>query len=150
MKIKTKRTETIINNFIDEMGQIVDTSVEVKTQKIVVDTKEQFAYQYASVIGAISDLNGLDVKVLTYCTLNAGYNTNVIPLMQTHIDSIATTFSVAQGSIRNSVKRLVEKKILFKLQNALYRVNPKYYWRGEGTERSKTLKYILELECPDC
>lgn len=151
MKLKNKYDETVVNNYIDaESGELLDTEVQVKTHKIVVNDKEQFAFMYASIQAGIVDLNGVDIKLLIYCSLNCSYNSNMISLTAPYLAEISKIYSVSEGSLKNSIKRLVNLNILIRKGSGAYRINPKYYWKGEGSERIKTMKYILEIECPNC
>lgn len=151
MKINNKYIETVVNNFIDtETGELIDTDVNVKTHKVLVESKDQFAFVYASLIGALKSLNGTDVKLLMYCSMNCSYNTNLIPLNSFFLEEAANQLDSSVGSLKNSIMNLTKKSILVKLGAGTYRVNPRYFWKGDRTERSVTMKYILEVECPDC
>ena len=49
MKIIKYKTETIINNFIDEdTGEIKDVEIETKHHKKIVDNKEAFFWTFLS------------------------------------------------------------------------------------------------------
>jgi hypothetical protein len=150
MKIKTQLVESK-DNFIDpETHELLDTVSDVRKEKIVVDSREQFALYYSSIIGALKDLNGLDVKLLMYCTMNSSYNTNMISLTNPFLKDAARTYGSTVGSIRNSITRLCNKNILIKEGSGAYRINPRYFWRGTTAERKRTMKYVLEVECPNC
>ncbi len=151
MKISNKYDETVVNNFIDPLtGELIDTQTLVKTHKIIVDSKDQFAFTYSEIIGQLKNLSGVDIKLLTYCSLCCEYNTNSVVLVKPMLKKISTDFDIAEGSIKNSIKKLVGKKILIPQGSGVYKINPRYYWRGEKSERSVVMKYILEVECPTC
>jgi hypothetical protein len=151
MKLIEKYDETVVNNFIDpETAELIETSVEVKTHKIAVESKDQFAFIYASLIGALKGLNGGDIKLLMYCSMNCTLNSNMIPLNSHFLAEAAKQLDVSAGSLRNSIMSLTKKDILIKVGSGTYRVNPRYFWRGDVSERLKTMRYILEVECPTC
>lgn len=151
MKIKTKYDETVVNNYLDSVtGELIETHVDVKTHKIVLDSKDQFAFMYSTLIGSLQGLNGSDVKLLMYCTLNCTYNTNVVALNSHFLKLASQQTGVSLGSLKNSLTVLHRKNILIKLGGATYRVNPKYFWRGESAERVATMRFVLEVECPTC
>ena len=151
MKLKNKYSETVVNNYIDsDTGELLNFDVEVKTHKIVVEGKDQFAFMYSSIIGALNGLNGSDIKLLMFCSLNCTYNSNIIALNSHFLELISSQSGVSVGSLKNSLTSLHKKNILIKLGGATYRVNPRYFWKGENTERTKTMKFILEVECTDC
>jgi hypothetical protein len=150
MKILDIKHE-VRNHFIDpESGELLATSMDVKEGKIVVESREQFSLVYATIIGALSELNGLDVKLLMYCTIHSSYNTNLIALSNPYLKYIAELYGSTPGSIRNSITRLCNKQILIKAGSGSYRINPRYFWRGTTPERERTMKYVLEVECPNC
>ncbi len=151
MKIKLKTGPTVINNYIDpETAELLDVSVDIKTHTIVVDSKDQFAFVYSNVIGALKGLNGTDIKLLIHCSQHCIYNTNVVSLNKYFLEGIAKTYDTSVGSLKNSIIRLVQKSVLIKMGSGTYRVNPRYFWRGESNERLTTMKFILEVECPHC
>lgn len=151
MKIVTKYGGTVVSNFINpETAELIDTLVEVKTHTIAVESKDQFAFIYASIIGALQGLNGGDIKLLMYCSMNCTLNSNMIPLNSHFLAEAAKQLGVSPGSLRNSIMSLTKKGILIKVGSGTYRVNPRYFWRGDTNERLKTMKYILEVECPNC
>ena len=150
MKILDIKHE-VRNHFIDpESGELLATSMDVKEGKIIVESREQFSLVYATIIGALSELNGLDVKLLMYCTIHSSYNTNLIALSNPYLKYIAELYGSTPGSIRNSITRLCNKQILIKAGSGSYRINPRYFWRGTTPERERTMKYVLEVECPNC
>lgn len=149
-QIKIK-TDTVVNNYFnEETGEITNQEINVKHHKIIIADKESFALQYSEIIGKMKNLNGNDIKLLAYCSLNAEHNTNRIALTKPICEEIFEGLEIPYQSIRNSAAKLVKEKVLIPLGSATYRVNPKYYWRGNSNERLKTMKYILEIECPDC
>ncbi len=151
MKTKTVRLDKVVNNFVDpDTGELLELSSNIKRHTIVVDDKETFAFQYASIIGVFKELHGNDIKVLTYCSLHAETNTNRIALTRPICDDITKKLNIPYQSIRNSLAKLVDKDILISLGSATYRISPKYYWRGNSTARLTTMKYILDVECPNC
>lgn len=151
MKLKTLNKGTVVNNYIDmETGELKDRDVYVKKQVILVKDREQFAFQYAAVVGALNQLSGTAIKLLIHCSLEAEYNTNKIHLNQITLAPVAEQFGSTLGSMKHAVGELVKAGVLIRLGSAAYRVNPRYYWRGEGPKRQTTLKYMLEIECPNC
>lgn len=151
MKITDKYDETVVSNFINlETGEIIDTDVQIKTHKIIVASKDQFAFMYSSFIGTLKHLTGTDVKLLTYISLKAEYNTNIVMLVLPFLKNLSTELDVSVHSLKASTMRLKHHKIIIPLGSGAYRINPRYYWKGDATNRISTMKFILELECPDC
>lgn len=147
MPEKKVYTEKVVNNFINkDTGELLETSEAVKHHSIVVPDKEAFAFQYAAIIGAIKSLSGRDIKILTYCAINASTETNAIHITKHVLEDIANTFNSSIGSVRNGIRILKEKQILSSLGKGSYIINPRYYWKGSSVGRNKALKYILTLE----
>lgn len=151
MRLLKVKSDYIINNYVDtETGEMLQTTMDVKHHKIVVDDRETFAFQYSSIMGVFKELSGRDIKVLTYCSLNSERGTNRISLTKVITEEIATIYDTSYNSVKNSITVLKKKMILMPLGSGTYRINPRYYWKGSSDERKKTMKYILEIECPFC
>jgi len=146
--MKTKKYyETVKSNFIDsETGEILDTDVQIKEHKIITASKDQFVFFYASFIGMLKGLNGVEIKLLMYCSLNCSFNTNLIALTGPVKETISKEFDIAHGSIKNAIMRLVKKGILTRAGYATYIVSPEYFWKGEASNRVEALKFKFELE----
>jgi len=151
MKLKQINTGTVVNNYIDmDTGELKDSDVYTKTHTIVVKDREQFAFQYASIIGCLNDLSGLAVKLLVYCSLHAEYNTNRVHLGKSSLEEVARDFDTTYDSLKQRITELVKANILIRIGSGMYRVNPRYYWRGEGPKRETVWEYVLRIECPNC
>ena len=151
-KIRTSK-QTTINNFVDvDTGELKDVDVEVKETSILVESKHDFVLMYVSQLGIIDGLDNSSMKVLHWCVMNSQFNSNLVFLTSPIISEIAIFYGMKEQTVRNIVSKLKKGNILIqvKARSATYRVNPRYYWRGQSTERLKTMKYILEVECPGC
>lgn len=143
--------ERVENNFIDfETGEVMETSIDIKTHKVVVDSRETMAFISSVILGLFDDLDGTELKLITYCAVNAEYNSNTVNLTKPMCTIISNKLQVGYQTIKNTISKLKKKKILIPLGSGTYRVNPKYTWKGTTDERKKMMKYILEVECPNC
>lgn len=151
MKLKTVKTEQVTDNFFDqESGELINTSKHTKTHRIILDDKDEFVFMYMSVLSLIDDLDNVCVKVLCHCCRLSTKGTNMVALTKPFIEDISDRTKLKEQTIRNAIVRLVKKNALIKLGAATYRINPRYYWKGNSTERLKTMEYILRVECPNC
>ena len=151
MKIIKVKTDKVVNNFVDpSTGEILDSEEEVKHHKIVVGDKESFAMMFIPVIGLIDTLDKVSIKVLQWAALNAGHNSNVVHLGKYSCSLIEQEFDIKYQTIKDAISKLKNKNAIIPLGSGAYRVNPRYYWKGQTSERIKTMRYILEIECPDC
>ena len=147
MRLKKVHKKTTINNYVDkETGELLTTDVDIKHDKIVVNDAERFAMIFSNIIGVIDGLNGTAIKVLIFCSQNCVVNTCIINLGKAYRESICKAFDLKDQTVKNAISDLVRKGILIYESTATYKVNPKYFWRGDMGERRKALKYILELE----
>lgn len=145
-KIKVIGTSKTVNNFVDmDTGEVLDTDEQVKHDSIVFDSKERFMFTYTAIIGAIEDLPKGATRLLAWCALNAEFNTNLIVLNRVFKKRITDDIGMPEQTIRNNIARLKEFGALIPEGSATYRIHPKYYWRGERSARSKTLRYVLDL-----
>ena len=85
-----------------------------------------------------------------YISLKASVDSNEITLVKPVLEKLSKESEMSMSAIKKSVAQLVDKNILIRIGSGLYRVNPKYYWRGSIANRNKTMKYVLEVECPNC
>lgn len=149
-EIKVKTTKTV-NNYIDpDTGEVIKTDSDVKHDKIVVTGKEEFAVVYSSVISALTGLPASTKSLLMYISLKASVDSNEITLVKPVLEKLSKESEMSLSAIKKSVSQLVSKNILIRMGSGLYKINPRYYWRGSLTNRNKTMKYILEVECPEC
>lgn len=149
MKAIKVKTNSVTNNYIDaDTGEILETEQEVKHQKIVVNSRRDFIMMHLPIIGLIDGLDNTTIKVLIWCGMNASYNTNTVNLTKPMCIDITKQYNIKYQTIKNSISKLSKKKALIPLGSGTYRVNPKYFWKGETAEKLKTMRYILEIECP--
>lgn len=151
MKLKKVKTDVVVNNFIDEnTGEVLDTDISIKHHKIVVEDNESFFWTYLGAISLIDDLDKVSIKVLYYCNINAQWNTNMIALTKPVLLDIEKKIGLKYQTVRNAISKLKKLNILIDLGSATYRINPRYYWKGNSSDRLKTMKYVLEVECEFC
>lgn len=105
---------------------------------------------YPDVLGLLDELDKVSIKVLTHCSLICTPNTNMVALTLPFIQQIAKSSKLSVQTIRNSIVKLSKKNALIPMGSATYRINPRYYWKGNSSERKKTMEYILRIECPSC
>jgi len=151
MKLVTKRKETVQNNYFDqETGELIDVAIEKKEHTIVVDDEPAFAMVYTKIIGLIDGLDNTSIKVLMWGILNCNYNTNIVSFTKPMCDMIGEEYNLKYGSIKNAISKLSTRKVLLPMGSGMYRINPRYAWKGGSSERKKTMQYVLTIECPGC
>jgi hypothetical protein len=147
--LKTTNTSSEIITDMDT-GEVVD--VQVKTNKIIVESSKQFFYTYCKVLGIMKKLTGAEIKIISWIMGNIPFNTNKIVLTKGIKEQMSRDMGVSEASIKCSIPNLVKNKMLIKesgSRDGIYMINPDYYWKGNAQTRYKELKYVLELKYND-
>jgi predicted transcriptional regulator len=55
-----------------------------------------------------------------------------------------------ERTVYNTIKKLEDKKLIFKHDTGAFQVNPRYAFKGSSLERNNQLKLIIELGCKEC
>jgi hypothetical protein len=151
MKLVTTKTDKVVNNYFDNTtGELIDVDIEQKEQSIIVDDEPNFAMIYTKIIGLIDGLDNTSIKVLMWGILNCNYNTNIVSFTKPMCEMIGQEYNLKYGSIKNAISKLATKQVLIAMGSGMYRINPRYAWKGGSSERKKTMKYVLTIECPTC
>ena len=145
-KLKTIRTTTSVNNLVDpETGELVDQKVTEKKDVIVVDSENQFIQVYASLQYAIKGIPPMESRVMVELLFMLGKD-NIIAITKPIRELMAKNINNSEGTIRNSLYRLVKLGILFPEGRSTYRFNPEYAWKGKLSDRMKSIRYNLEIK----
>ena len=144
LKTGFKERTTVIN----EDGEILEENV--KTHTYVTGDKEQFFLGYVSLLSMFySELGLPEIKVYSYILQN--YSTvDEFALIKHLKDKMVIKTGLKIGTINNSLYRLVEKRLLYTTSRSVYKINPRFAFKGSSEDRKKQIKLMLELECPDC
>ena len=122
---------------------------EVKEHKILVDEEKSFFFTYAKAISVYKNLNGTEIKVISWIMANAPLNNNVVALTKSIKEKIAKEMEISYASVNCSIRPLVNKDVLIKegsVRSATYIINPEFYWKGAIANRKRALMYKLEIE----
>jgi predicted transcriptional regulator len=143
--LRTVETATVTT--IDEEGTVLD--VETKRKRIVVHSAEQYFATFSKIVGVLKDLNGSDVKVMTYIIMNAPIGSNFVCIGKAYKEQIAKEIGIAEETVRKSLLSLANNKILIRnkehQRSGCYHINPEYYWKGDMAGRNSAMKWLLEL-----
>lgn len=146
MKLKKGAKETLVNNYLTEDGEVLETTVDIKHHMVVTNDGETFAMVFGSVIGLLDGLDKMSVKVLVWCSQNCLLNSNIINLGKAYRANMCKEFDVADQTVKNAVSILKLRGALIHIGCGTYKLHPRYFWRGDMGTRRKALKYILEIE----
>jgi len=143
--LKTSHTDT--TTVVTPDGEVLEQ--DIKNVKYLAANKEEFFIMYSSIIGQLERLTLPQIRV--YCFLLENYNIgSPIAITMGLKQYIATKYDISPGTISNNLTGLVENKLMYKVSKGLYKLNPRYAFKGSTRDRNSMLKVILELECPDC
>ncbi len=152
MKPYLKKVETTKESLqvIDaETGELIETKSDSKSRTILVNNEKEFYQLYYSINGIIDKLSLAESRLLLHLSMMCdGENKIALPLYVK--EEIAKSSTLHIQTINNCLTALTKKGIVIRVATGLYRVNPRYVWKRSQSERDKMLKYILEVECPNC
>lgn len=144
MKVIRANKREVVTHITDSVsGVVLDTTIETKHDLIITSSDETFCTLFGGLISIVDGIDKLGWKVLLYCSQNCDINTNYINLGKHSRKRICELYLLSDGSVKNAVCRLAKTGALIRDDSSVYRVNPKYFWRGNQGERKK---YILEIE----
>lgn len=64
--------------------------------------------------------------------------------------SMGKTLGLNERTVLNTLGMLVEKNLIYTTAKGVYKINPRYAYRGSTSARNRDLKIMLEVECPHC
>lgn len=138
---------------VDEQGVIIDQ--DITTFKYLANNKEQFCLCYASLLSIFSTgLTHPEIRVYAHLLLNHAFGAGIAMTGAMKADMAQQMIKggkpITVGTISNTLTGLVSKGLLFTPAKGLYKLNPRYAFKGSTKERNAMLKVILQMECPDC
>jgi len=131
----------------EETGELLD--VEIKKQKILVTTKEQFFQIYMSYMDELFDLSPVEFMVFAWIASKTDFDEGSIGLNSYQRQSCSDSTKLSVKTINNTICNLTKKQFLLKIgtpRSGQYIINPKYAWKGNSATRAKSLKFVLEVE----
>ena len=98
----------------------------------------------------MDNIDKVALKVLFFSIKHAVFNTNKVSLHKAMLTEFQIQSGLTYQTIKNAISRLKKSGALISLGGGTYRVNPKYFWKGDRENRRPTMEYILKVECPGC
>lgn len=145
-KIFTKINHSELRTININTGEIVSAVTEIKCDSI-----DTFIFCFLNSIKEITHLDGNSIRVLLWCWKFSSFNLslptgNRIHNDATFRDEIRTMGGDLTDSVINKAFSILSKKrLLIKQGRGSYILNPKYFFKGNLSDRSK-LKYILSYD----
>lgn len=141
-----KRSVTEHKMVVDkDSGELLEE--DVKIVKYLANSKEQFFLVYASLLGLLQEMSAPEVKVYSYI-LEHYMSESLIPLPKGMKLMMAEKLKLQLGTVNNAITKLNDKKLIYSPQRGIYKINPRYAFKGSTKDRNTMLKFVLEVECP--
>ena len=146
---KTSVKEVFTNQVVDfESGEVVSETKEVKHHKYVAG-KETFYLMYSSFLNVLQSSKDLKIKVYAYLLQSYSFGVG-FQIGKPVKRIIAKKYNVSESAISNTLTQLKKENFLYSSERGLYRLNPRYAFKGSSKDRNKELNIIIELGCKDC
>ncbi|MDO7847595.1 replication/maintenance protein RepL [Hymenobacter sp. M29] len=137
-----KRVKSVFTNTIDrETGELLDSD-EVHID-VPIKTREEFFVTYAKHFQAILNLEGTQMKVLLWCSMNARLDTNEIVINRAIKQRIVDFTGLKEKSVSNALTELVKAQYMKRTSLGVYAINPEATWKGTLSNRPKQVKVFL-------
>lgn len=153
MKINVQKSHlrtghTTVETVVSEHGEILEQNI--KNIKYLANSQEEFFIIYASTIGLIE--NGMsEAETKLYAHILRNYNVGAeIGISKQMRINIGKKLELNERTVLNTLGMLTSKKLLYTTTKGIYKINPRYAYKGSTINRNKDLKFVLEVECPDC
>lgn len=137
---------------VNEFGELISAEQTI-IKKVNV---EEFCQVYLQDSEDFGNLSGSEYKILIQCWLHSVYYKesdlnipgNVVTFNSLLKESIQKVTGLKDGTIRNAFSSLVKKGMLLKPEGikGIYYLNPKYFFKGKLTERTKLIRKSIEYQ----
>lgn len=143
--LKTQLTE--VNSIVDmQTGELVEQTIKKHTY--IANCKEDFLLLYSSILGIFQRMEQSEIRVFSFLLQYAtGTKFSVNKPIRLEISKQT---ELNERTVYNTIKKLEDKKLIFKHDTGAFQVNPRYAFKGSSLERNNQLKLIIELGCKDC
>lgn len=130
-----------------ETGELLDTTT--KHHSYLANSKEEFMLLYVNMLPIFIGLSGPAKSVYAYLLMrySSGFEFEIGGGSRT---LIAKETSLNPSTVANTLTELKESNLLYSQTKGIYRINPRYAFKGSSIDRNKALKVLIELGCKDC
>ena len=145
--LKTSHTNT--REQVDmSTGEIVNQ--EINNVKYLANTQEEFFIIYAAAIGIVEKgMSEAETKLYAHLLRNYNIGAEIGISKQLRVN-LGKRLELNERTILNTLGMLVNKKLLYTTSKGIYKINPRYAYKGSTINRNRDLKFVLEVECPHC
>lgn len=145
--LKTSHTHSE-QTVVKETGEVVHE--EIQNIKYLANTQEEFFLIYSSLIGIIEEgMSQAESSLYAHLLKNHNVGADIGISKQIRL-SIGKKLGLNERTVLNTLGMLVEKNLIYTTAKGVYKINPRYAYRGSTAARNRDLKIMLEVECPHC
>jgi hypothetical protein len=118
-----------------------------KKHGYIANSKEEFLLIYSSLLGVFMRMEQTEIRVYGYLLRYAnGIDFSISKALR---QKMAEEIDLNERTIYNTIIILKQKNLIAE-NDKLYRINPRYAFKGSTVDRNNSLKAIIELGCKDC
>lgn len=140
--IKKGVTE-VIRDFDSSTGELVGEYK--KEHHYLANSKESFFLCYSAIIGVLVEMEQSEVRVFGYLLQYAdGAKIDITKKLRVEISKVT---GLNERTIYNVLPSLIDKGLIFRHEEGLYQLNPRYVFKGSTDSRNKALVVALKLNC---
>lgn len=140
--IKKGVTE-VIRDFDSSTGELVGEYK--KEHHYLANSKESFFLCYSAIIGVLVEMEQSEVRVFGYLLQYAdGAKIDITKKLRVEISKVT---GLNERTIYNVLPSLIDKGLIFRHDEGLYQLNPRYVFKGSTDSRNKALVVALKLNC---
>ena len=119
-----------------------------KQHTYMAGSKEQFFLMYATTLSIFyKDLSGPEIKLYAYLLDHYNFGSSIV-ITRPLKEEIGTVIGLKVGTIDNALNAIVKTGLIYRTAKTMFKLNPRYAFKGSQADRSKQLKFIIEVECP--
>lgn len=144
--LKTSHTNT--TTVVNKDGEVIEQ--EIQNIKYLANTSEEFFIIYSSLIGIVEQgMTQAESSIYAHFLQNYNIGAEISISKQLRIN-IGNKLGLNERTVLNTLGMLVEKKLIYTTSKGIYKINPRYAYKGSTMNRNRDLKIVLEVECPHC
>ena len=139
------------NHFVKETTTTIDKDTgEHLSSEIIVRKRvsaEEFLQVYLDDFGALMGVKGeAEFKIILWIGKNMNYETNEIILVMPIKKRIVSETELSLHTINNAIFSLTKKGIMIRIDDSIYMLSPKMFFKGRIEDRLKlirTMEYLI-------
>ena len=142
-KTHGKIKSVVEDNFVDFESGEVKIARKTITMNVPYD---KFIKIYLEDFSGFLNIGKGEIRVLSYCWQISEYNTGRIYLVKKIKEEMSAVVKIKIESIDNIIYKLVRKNLLISEGTSVYRLNPKFFWKGDESERTNVLQVVVNYK----